>query len=186
MWTVKPVRPSTFAVSNRAYAALHEGSSFYTSLKAHIDALEDDDTPYTPAVPLFFAFREALRILKEEGLEARIKRTTMLGTATRSAAEEIDLAMFPRKGFESNTVSAIRYPAGVDDKKFRSVLEEEHRTVVQGGQAHLKGKIFRIGHMGIVSIADLVAGFAGIEATLVKLGHTFDRGASVAALARFE
>ncbi len=177
---------SAVAISDRAYAELHEGSSFYTSLKAHVDALAEDDTPYTPAVPLFFAFREALRILKEEGLEARIRRTRRLGEATRAAVEEIELAMFPRNGYESNTVSAIRYPPGVDDKKFRSVLEEEHRTVVQGGQAQLKGKIFRIGHMGIVTIADLVAGFAGIEATLAKLGHTFDRGAGVAALSAFE
>jgi len=171
------------AVSERGYAALHEESAFYTSLKAHVDALEEDDTPYTPAVPLFFAYREALRLLKEEGLENRIRRTARLGEATRAAADAIDLAMLPKAGFESNTVSAIRYPAGVDDKKFRNVLENEHRTVVQGGQAHLKGKIFRIGHMGIVTMADLVAGFAGIEATLAKLGHTFDRGAGVAALA---
>ena len=170
------------AVSDRGYAALHEESAFYTSLKAHVDALEEDDTPFTPAVPLFFAYREALRLLKEEGLENRIRRTARLGEATRAAAEAIDLAMFPKAGFESSTVSAIRYPQGVDDKKFRSVLENEHRTVVQGGQAHLKGKIFRIGHMGIVSMADLVAGFAGIEATLATLGHKFDRGAGVAAL----
>ncbi len=174
------------AVSERGYAALHEESSFYTSLKAHVDALEEDDTPYTPAVPLFFAYREALRLLKEEGLENRIRRTARLGEATRAAVDAIDLAMLPKAGFESNTVSAIRYPAGVDDKKFRGVLENEHRTVVQGGQAHLKGKIFRIGHMGIVSMADLVAGFAGIEATLAKLGHKFDRGAGVAALSALE
>ena len=171
------------AVSDRGYGALHEESAFYTSLKAHVDALEEDDTPFTPAVPLFFAYREALRLLKEEGLENRIRRTARLGEATRAAADAIDLAMLPKAGFESNTVSAIRYPAGVDDKKFRNVLENEHRTVVQGGQAHLKGKIFRIGHMGIVTMADLEAGFAGIEATLAKLGHTFDRGAGVAALA---
>jgi aspartate aminotransferase-like enzyme len=175
---------SAVAVSERAYGALQEGTSFYTNLKAHIDALEEDDTPYTPAVPLFFAYREALRLLKEEGLEARIERTARLAGATRAAVEELDLAMFPRTGFESNTVSAIRYPQGMDDRKFRTILEEEHRTVVQGGQGHLKGKIFRIGHMGIVSMADLVAGFSGIEATLAKLGHSFDRGAGVAALAR--
>lgn len=170
------------AVSERGYGALHEESSFYTNLKAHLDGLEEDDTPFTPAVPLFFAYREALRLLKEEGLEIRLKRTALLGEATRAAVDAIDLEMLPRKGFESNTVSAIRYPAGMDDKKFRKTLEEEHRTVVQGGQAQLKGKIFRIGHMGIVSLADLVAGFAGIESTLAKLGHKFDRGAGVTAL----
>jgi len=180
-----PAGLSAVAVSERGYSALHEESSFYTDLKAHLDALEKDDTPYTPAVPLFFAFREALRVLKEEGLEVRLKRTAMLGEATRAAVDAIDLEMLPQKGFESNTVSAMKYPAGIDDKKFRKTLEEEHRTVVQGGQGHLKGKIFRIGHMGIVSLADVVAGFVGIEATLAKLGHKFDRGAGVAALAAY-
>ncbi len=180
-----PAGLSAVAVSERGYNALHEESSFYTNLKAHVDALEKDDTPYTPAIPLFFAYREALRVLKEEGLEVRLKRTAMLGEATRAAMDAIDVEMLPRKGFESNTVSAMKYPAGFDDKKFRKTLEEEHRTVVQGGQAQLKGKIFRIGHMGIVSLADLVAGFAGIESTLAKFGHKFDRGAGVAALATY-
>jgi len=180
-----PAGLSAVAVSERGYNALHGESSFYTNLKAHLDALEKNDTPYTPAVPLFFAFREALRLLKEEGLEIRLKRTAMLGEATRAAVDAIDLEMLPQKGFESNTVSAMKYPAGFDDKKFRKTLEEEHRTVVQGGQGHLKGKIFRIGHMGIVSLADVVAGFVGIEATLAKLGHKFDRGAGLAALATY-
>ena len=180
-----PAGLSAVAVSERGYSALHGESSFYTNLKAHLDALEKNDTPYTPAVPLFFAFREALRLLKEEGLEIRLKRTAMLGEATRAAVDAIDLEMLPQKGFESNTVSAMKYPAGFDDKKFRKTLEEEHRTVVQGGQGHLKGKIFRIGHMGIVSLADVVAGFVGIEATLAKLGHKFDRGAGLAALATY-
>ena len=173
------------AVSERAYDALHEESSFYTNLKAHIDALEEDDTPFTPAVPLFLAYREALRLLKEEGFNPRIERTARLGEATRAAARAIGLEMLPRRGYESNTVSAIRYPPGVDDRKFRRMLEEEQRTVVQGGQAQLKGKIFRIGHMGIVTLQDLVAGFTGIEAVLAKLGHKFERGAGIGAVASF-
>ena len=173
------------AVSDRAYGLLHEESSFYTNLKAHIDGLEENDTPFTPAVPLFFAVREALRILKDEGLEARIQRTARLGAATRAAVAALGLEMLPRKGFESNTVSAIRYPPGLDDKKFRGMLEREYRTIVQGGQAQLRGKIFRIGHMGIVALQDLAAGFSGIEAVLGKLGHTFDKGAGVAAVASF-
>ncbi len=173
------------AVSDHAYGLLHEESSFYTNLKAHIDALEEDDTPFTPAVPLFFAYREAMRILKDEALEARVQRTARLGAATRAAVAALGLEMLPRKGFESNTVSAIRYPPGLDDRKFRGMLEREYRTVVQGGQAQLRGKIFRIGHMGIVALQDLAAGFSGIEAVLGKLGHTFDKGAGVAAVASF-
>ncbi len=172
------------AVSDRAYDRLHEDSSFYTSLKAHLDALEEDDTPFTPAVPLFLAWREALRLLKEEGLENRIRRTATLGDATRAAAKSIDLDLLAEEQHASNTVTAIRYPPGVDDKKFRDLLWERHRTIVSGGQDLLKGKIFRVGHMGIVTLADLAAGFVGIEATLVAMGHSFDRGAALAEIAR--
>lgn len=177
-----PAGLAAVAVSDRAYARLHDASTYYTNLKAHLDGIEKDDTPYTPAVPLVLALREALVMLKEEGLDARIRRTATLADATRAAVAALDLELFPDPRFASNTVTAIRYPAGVEDARFRTTLREEHRTILAGGQARLKGKIFRIGHMGIVSMADLVAGFEGIEATLAKLGHKFDPGAGVGAL----
>src|SRR5439155_463204 len=76
---------SAVALSERAYASLHSDTSFYLNLKAHVDALAKQDTPFTPAVPLFLAFREALHQLKEEGLESRIARTARLADATRAA-----------------------------------------------------------------------------------------------------
>ena len=81
-------------------------------------------------------------------------------------------------------MTAIRYPPGIDDAKFRKALREEHRTIVAGGQGHLKGKIFRIGHMGICSFEDLKAGFRAIEATLAAMGHPFDKGVGVEAIAK--
>src|SRR3990170_3014345 len=96
-----------------------------------------------------------IEVRMDWGIEPRLERTARLGEATRAAARAMGLEMLPRRGYESNTVSAIRYPPGVDDRKFRGMLEEEQRTVVQGGQAQLKGKIFRIGHMGIVTLQDL-------------------------------
>jgi len=173
---------SAVALSERAYASLHSDTSFYLNLKAHVDALAKQDTPFTPAVPLFLAFREALHRLKEEGLENRIARTARLADAARAAIRALDLELFPDPRFASNTVSAIRYPAGIDDAMFRKVLLESHRTIVAGGQDRLKGRIFRIGHMGICSSKDLEAGFRAIEATLAKMGHRFERGAAVAAI----
>ena len=173
---------SAVALSERAYASLHSDRSFYLNLKAHVDALAKQDTPFTPAVPLFLAFREALHRLKEEGLENRIARTARLADAARAAIRALDLELFPDPRFASNTVSAIRYPAGIDDAMFRKVLLESHRTIVAGGQDRLKGRIFRIGHMGICSSKDLEAGFRAIEATLAKMGHRFERGAAVAAI----
>jgi aspartate aminotransferase-like enzyme len=179
-----PAGLSAVALSKTAYESLHSDTSFYTNLKAHVDALAKQDTPYTPAVPLFLAFREALLLLKEEGLENRIARTTRLAEAVRSAADALRLELFPDRRFASNTVTAMRYPAGIDDSTFRKVLRETHRTTVAGGQGPLKGKVFRIGHMGICSFADLKDGFRAIESTLETLGHPVDKGRAVEAIAQ--
>jgi len=175
---------SAVALSKTAYESLHSDSSFYANLKAHSDALAKQDTPYTPAVPLFLAFREALRLLKEEGLENRIARTRRLAEAARAGVDALGLRLYPDRRFASNTVTAIRYPAGVDDNAFRKELRERHGTVVAGGQGPLKGQIFRIGHMGICSFKDLEAGFQAFETTLAGMGHKAVLGAAVAAIAK--
>jgi len=174
---------SAVALSKNAYESLHSDTSFYTNLKAHTDALAKQDTPYTPAVPLFLAFREALRMLKEEGLENRIARTRRLAEAARAAMDALGLRLYPDRRFASDTVTAIRYPAGVDDSAFRKELREKHGTVVAGGQGPLKGQIFRIGHMGVCNFEDLEAGFHAFETTLAGMGHKAVRGAAVAAIA---
>jgi aspartate aminotransferase-like enzyme len=181
-----PAGLSAVALSTRAHDALHSETSFYTNLRDHVDALAKQDTPFTPAVPLFLAFREALRQLKEEGLEARIVRTRRLADACRAAVDALGLRLFPDPTFASNTVTAIRYPPGIEDGKFRAALRERHGTIVAGGQAHLKGTIFRIGHMGICSFGDLEAGFGAIEATLAGMGHPIQRGAAARAIASHE
>ncbi len=164
-------------VSKRAYEQLHEDASYYLDLKAHVDLLRDDeDTPYTPSIPLFLAVREALRLLREEGLEARIARTTKLGEACRAAVKALGLTLYPDASVASNTVTAINYPPGIDDGKFRRALLEKHGVVIAGGQAQLKGKIFRIGHMGICSLEDLRATWAAIEGLLGDMGHRAKAG----------
>jgi aspartate aminotransferase-like enzyme len=179
-----PAGLAAVALSQRAVESLHSETSFYTNLKAHVEGLAKQDTPFTPAVPLFLAFREALRLLKEEGLENRVARTKRLADAARAAYAAIDVDLYPDARFASNTVTAAKYPAGVDDAKFRKILREQYRVILAGGQSQLKGKIFRIGHMGICSFPDLAAGFTGIEGTLAAMGHQFDRGAGVSEIAR--
>ncbi len=179
-----PAGLAAVALSKRAVDSLHSETSFYTNLKAHVEGLAKQDTPYTPAVPLFLAFREALRLLKEEGLENRIARTRKLAEAARAAYAAIDVDLYPDARFASNTVTAAKYPSGVDDAKFRKILREQYRVILAGGQSQLKGKIFRIGHMGICSFPDLAACFTGIEGTLAALGHQFERGAGVSEVAR--
>ena len=170
-------------VSRRAYEQLHDETAYYLNLRAHIDALRDkEDTPYTPSIPLFLAVREALRLLREEGLEARIRRTTKLAEACRAAAKAIGLSLYPDESVASNTVTAINYPPGIDDGAFRKALLKEHNVIVAGGQAQIKGKIFRIGHMGICSMEDMRATWAAIEAVFAETGYPVTRGGAVAAV----
>jgi aspartate aminotransferase-like enzyme len=179
-----PAGLAAVALSKRATESLHSETSFYTNLKAHVEGLAKQDTPYTPAVPLFLAFREALRLLKEEGLETRVTRTRKLAEAARAAYVAINISLFPEVRFASNTVTAANYPPTVDDAKFRKILREQYRVILAGGQSQLKGKIFRIGHMGICSFPDLAACFTGVEGALAAMGHRFERGAAVAEVAR--
>lgn len=179
-----PAGLSAVALSDRGYERLHEENAYYLNLKAHVDRLEAGSTPYTPAIHLFLALREALRLLREEGLPARIARTARLGVASRAAADALDLPLLPDRAFASNTVSAFSYPAGVDDS-LRARLRDEHGVLVAGGQGPLRGGIFRIGHMGVCSLADLRTTFLALEAVLTELGHPTKSGKAEAAIDAF-
>ena len=168
-------------LSDRGRAALHPGS-FYLDLAAHLKSLEKNDTPWTPAVPLFLALREALVLLKEEGLEARLARTHRLAEATRAAVGALGLELFPDPKYASDTVTAVKNPYGMGDPELRKVLEREYRVLVQGGQGSLTGKIFRIGHMGIADWPDLLITFAALERVLSRAGHAPAAGTGVRAI----
>lgn len=180
-----PAGLSAVALSGEGYEALRDDGPYYLNLKAHVDRLEKGDTPYTPAIHLFLAFREALRMLKEEGLETRLRRTALLAKACRAAGQALGLRIFPDPECASDTVSAFWYPEGVKDDVFRPRLRDEHRVIVAGGQGEIKGKVFRVGHMGLCSFSDLVATFGAIEAVLSRTGHTFEVGSSLAAMGKY-
>jgi aspartate aminotransferase-like enzyme len=168
-------------LSDRAVAALHPGT-FYLDLAAHLKSLEKNDTPWTPAVPLFLALREALLILKEETLARRLERTHRLAEAARGATDALGLELFPERRHTSDTVTAIKNPDGMGDPQLRKVLEREYNVLVQGGQAELTGKIFRIGHMGIADWPDLLVTFAALERVLGKASRRITPGAALAAI----
>jgi aspartate aminotransferase-like enzyme len=168
-------------LSDRAAAALHPGT-FYLDLAAHLKSLAKNDTPWTPAVPLFLALREALLLLKEEGLATRLERTHRLAEATRAAVDALGLSLFPDRRFASDTVTAVRNPDGMGDPELRKVLEKQYNILVQGGQGALTGKIFRIGHMGIADWPDLLVTFAALERILGKAGRLPAPGRALAAI----
>lgn len=169
-------------LSDRARKELHPGS-YYLDLAEHLSSLEKNDTPWTPAVPLFLALREALLLLKEEGLENRLHRTRALAESARAAVDALALELFADRAHLSDTVTAVKNPPGLDDNGLRKVLAERYQVLLQGGQGALKGKIFRIGHMGIANWADLLVTFAGIERILAAANRLPHPGASLAAIA---
>ncbi len=177
-----PAGLSMVHLSDRAVASLHPGS-FYLDLAAHLKSLEKNDTPWTPAVPLFLALREALLLLREETLEGRLRHTHELAEATRAAADLLGLELFPERKHASDTVTAIKNPSGMDDAQVRKVLQQTYNVLVQGGQGALTGKIFRIGHMGIASWPDLLVTVAGLERILGRAGRFSHPGAALAAVA---
>jgi aspartate aminotransferase-like enzyme len=168
-------------LSDRAVEALHPGS-FYLDLKSHLTPLGKNDTPWTPAVPLFLALREALLLLRSETLAGRLARTRRLAEATRAAVDALGLSLFPERAFASDTVTAILNPPGLGDPELRKALEREYNVLVQGGQGALTGKIFRIGHMGIADWPDLLVTVAALERILGKAGRLPAPGAALRAI----
>jgi aspartate aminotransferase-like enzyme len=157
-------------VSKKAWDAIVEKPPYYMDLKAYRKSAnkESPETPYTPAVPLFFALHEALKIVKEEGLEVRIKRHAKFAEAIRSAAGAMNIEMFPKLNklsSYSNTVTAMKIPPGIDDKKLRGGIKELG-VQVSGGQGPLEGKIFRIGSMGNISKLDILSTIQTVEIVL--------------------
>ncbi len=174
-----PPGAACISVSEKAYELLHSDNSYYLDLKKHIDLLKNmNQTPYTPAIPIFLALREALLMIKEEGLETRFKRNEKLADAARKAVKALGLKLFPDERHVSNTVTAINYPEGISDVDFREILNERHNVIVAGAQDHIKGKVFRIGHMGICTFTDLLSTFDAIEATLNEMGYEVENGSA--------
>lgn len=170
-----PAGLSAISVSSRAWDRMTEPRPYYLDMAAYRKSASAKlmETPYTPAVPLFLALREACLIMEEEGLPARIERHRRMAEAVRAAAKAWGLPLFPTTDADhsySNTATAIRLPAGVEDADFRGTIKKMGIEIA-GGQDHLKGKIFRIGSMGAVSAPEILATLAAVQFALVKHGY---------------
>jgi aspartate aminotransferase-like enzyme len=146
----------------------------YFDLGKHLDFLEHGFTPFTPAVPLYYALDEALAELMEETLEKRVARHVRCANQLYSAIESMGLEPFADKSCRSNTVITVKCPKGVDDEKFREIMDEEQRVVITGGFGPLKGKILRLGSMGNVTSADIQTTVDAMAKTFSKLGYPVD------------
>lgn len=153
--------------------------SYYFDLRKAHKLIDKPDTPFTPAVSLIVALKEALSILKKEGLKNRLKRFSLYAKATKTAAVALGLSVFSQN--PSSALTAIKLPDSIDGVKLVKIMRDRYGVTIAGGQGKLKGKIVRIAHMGYISAEDLIAGISCLEKVLAEMGYKFQVGAGVKA-----
>ncbi|MDB2366849.1 alanine--glyoxylate aminotransferase family protein [Candidatus Poseidoniales archaeon] len=142
---------------------------YYLDLVSALKKGDDDQTPWTPAINLAMGWAAALRELEGEGLENRWKRCQTLANGVRNLFTDLGFLLLADGGQQSDTVTAIMYPEGIDDS-WRSMLKEKYDTQVIGAQDHLKGKMFRVGSMGTTTVDEMVEGCKRMIACFNEMG----------------
>jgi len=137
------------------------------------------DAPFTPPISIVRALDVALGLLLEEGLEAAFDRHARLGRACREGAKAMGLELFSPDEERSAVVTAIRTPDGVDATEIVAALRDRFGITIANGQADLKGKIFRIGHIGWFDVFDITTALAAVELALADAGAEIERGVAV-------
>ena len=173
------------AMGQRAWEA-HSRSDlpkFFMNLGAYRKAVAQNSTPFTPPVNLYFALEASLNLMQQEGLEAIFRRHDRHRRAAQAAMKAIGLPLYAAEGHGSPAITAVA-PDGLDAEMLRKAVKERFDILLAGGQDHLKGKVFRIGHLGFVCDRDVLTAVAAIEATLQELGQAKgSTGAGVGAAA---
>ena len=159
-----------------------QNPGFYFNFKRNKKAQDQDTTAYTPATPLFMALDVSLDRLLAEGVEGMNARHARLKAMVRAGVRAIGLQpLVANDADASPSVTSILPPEGISTEAIRKGLKKDFRVTIADGQADLKGKIVRIGHLGYVDERDVLMTLAALEMTLLKLGHTCEAGAAVAA-----
>ncbi|MEM3672899.1 MAG: alanine--glyoxylate aminotransferase family protein [Candidatus Bathyarchaeia archaeon] len=164
---------SVISVKQSAWEKIEktEDKPFYFDLTLMREYSAKKETPFTPAIPLFYALNEALKMMREEGLERSIERHKRCAEAFYSAMESYGITIYPKeKETRSNTVIAVNTPEKVDESLIRRIMQDKYKVVIGGGMDKLKGKIFRIGNMGKVTLAEVVITLSAFGNALKDVG----------------
>jgi aspartate aminotransferase-like enzyme len=176
---------SCVSVSEKAWQAVEKSTlpKFYFSYKKSRDSLHkaSPQNPFTPPVSLIIGLGEALKMMRKEGLENVIKRHAILAQAARQGLTALGLELFAPLEGQGNAVTPVKVPQGVDGKAIIKIMKDKYGITIAGGQDHLVGKIFRLGHLGYYDRFDIITTLAGLEMTLAELGHSFERGSGIKA-----
>jgi len=162
---------SFIAMSQKAWNASEKSDlpKFYLNLKSYRKSLSNNSNPYTPAVNLVFALDEALKMMREEGLDNIFRRHNRHKLAMRNAIKALNLKLFADEKYLSPSITAIQTDE-MDAEEFRKTIKNKFDILLAGGQDHLKGKIFRVGHLGYVNDRDIITVISAISNTLLDQG----------------
>jgi aspartate aminotransferase-like enzyme len=173
---------SFIAVSEKASKKMDKAGMprFYFDLKKEIKSLENSTTAWTPAITLIMGLNRALKMMGKEGIENIIRRHHIIAEIIRNSLKSIGLELQAAPGVRpSDTLTAVKVPAGLDGIKIPSIMRDRYGVTIAGGQDTLRGKIFRLGHLGYVDKSDILIVLQALELTLKDLGYKFEPGKSV-------
>lgn len=153
---------------------------FYLDLLTYRKNMEADGTPYTPALSIMYGLEQALQLLEDEGLENVYARHALMKDMVRSAMTALKIPLLTSDEDASETVTACK-PDTFKSEDLRKILKNQFNLSIAGGQQHLAGEIFRIGHMGYCAPSDVLQYLSLIELALIQLGQDIKLGAGVAA-----
>ncbi|MCR8964439.1 alanine--glyoxylate aminotransferase family protein [Brevibacillus halotolerans] len=178
-----PTGLAFIAVSQQAWKRIEQitPQAFYLDLKAYRKSMADQTTPYTPAVSLVFGLEEVVAMLDEEGLPQVFARHELMKNMTRAAMRALGLPLMTEDEYASPTVTSVDPGDLFDAEELRKILRTKYNVVIAGGQQHLKGRIFRIGHMGYCDPQDVLTVISLIEVSLQQIGYEITLGAGVRA-----
>jgi aspartate aminotransferase-like enzyme len=184
-----PPGVSPMSISSRAKKHMQSNPppTQYLNLKRYFKYYEENfETPFTPALSLFYAFNEALDMVLEEGIDERIKRHKICAEAFYAGLNTMGLTPFAKPDAQSNVVIAVNYLPGMEDKKFRGLLSEQFKVLVAGGFGDLKGKVFRVGSMGEVNRYHVMRTLSSIASAINILGLKANPEATSVALEKMK
>lgn len=168
-------------VSDRAWKRVEASTSprYYFDLKAARKAWEKDgQTSFTPATSLVLSLQKSLEFVEQIGMEKLIHLTENRARATRAGVAALGLSLFAKR--PASAMTAVLPPAG-EAEKISSQLKNRFGLQVAGGQGDMKGKIFRISHMGFIDHFDLLGVLSALEIILKESGHPVELGKSLQA-----
>ena len=169
------------SVSDKAwqFAKNSDLPKYYFNFSKELASAKKNQNSYTPAVSLIIGLREALRMIKEEGLNNLFARHERLASAARAGVLALGLPLFAKS--PSNALTAVKLPQEIDGKKLVKLLRDKYGITIAGGQDHLKGKIIRIAHLGYITDFDLIIALSGLGMALGDMGYSVNLGEGVKA-----